>query len=165
MDTKRKTGKEWFAGSGNLAKQKFEDFKPDVIIPADDNAQEYFAKDYIGKPGIQIAFCGVNEDPAKYGYPAGNAAGIIQKPIFIQSIELLLSIKNDIRTLALISDSGETSSAIIAYCKTLKSPVQIVSFDQPSTFDEWKAAISRYQTSADACSDNSGSGSGKSRRY
>lgn len=150
MDTKRKSDKEWFIEIGNLAKQKVEYFKPDVVIPADDNAQEYFAKDYIGKPGIQIAFCGVNEDPAKYGYPAGNATGVIQKSIFVESVELLLSIKKDIRTLALISDSSETSIAIISYFKTLKSPVQTVSFDQASTFDEWKAAISRYQTSADA---------------
>jgi len=154
MDTKRKTGKEWKVKAGELARQKVAEFRPDIIIPADDNAQEYFGKYYIGKEGIQIVFTGVNEDPAKYGYPAVNATGVIQKPIFVQAVELLLSIKQDVKTMAVISDDGPTSDAVIGHMKTMKSSIKVVSFDQPSTFDEWKALIKKYQTSVDAIAVN-----------
>jgi len=154
MDTKRKTGDDWKIESGKLAKQKVEEFKPDIIIPADDNAQQFFAKDYVGKQGINIVFTGVNADPAKYGYPAPNATGVIQKAIFIPSIELLLAIKPDVKKIAVISDDGPTSDAILSYMKILKAPVEVVSYDQPSTFAQWKSLITKYQKTVDAIAVN-----------
>ncbi|QTA78592.1 putative ABC transporter, substrate-binding protein [Desulfonema limicola] len=154
MDTKRNTSAEWKIESGELAKKKVAEFKPDIIIPADDNAQQFFAKDYVGKQGINIVFTGVNADPGKYGYPASNATGVIQKPLFVPSIEMLLKIKPDIKKIALISDDGPTSDAMISYMKTLKAPVEVVSYDQPSTFDQWKSLIEQYQKTVDAIAVN-----------
>jgi len=154
MDTKRKTSAEWKIKSGKLAKKKVAEFKPDIIISADDNAQQFFAKDYIGKQGITIVFTGVNVNPAKYGYPAPNATGVIQKAIFVQSIELLMAIKPNVKKIAVISDDGPTSDAILSYLKTLKTPVEVVSFDQPSTFAQWKSLIKKYQKTVDAIAVN-----------
>lgn len=154
MDTKRKTSGEWFAAVSEQAKKKIDQFKPDVIIPADDNAQEYVAKHYVGKKSPIIVFCGVNADPKKYGYPAGNATGVIQKPIFVESLELLLRIKPETKKISVISDDGPTSTAILAYMKTVKAPVEIVSFDQPKTFNKWKALIRKYQETVDAIAIN-----------
>lgn len=163
MDTKRKTGEEWKVKSGEAAKQKVSEYKPDIVIPADDNAQQYFAMDYVGKEGIDIVFTGVNADPAKYGFPAANATGVIQKAIFAETVGMLLKIKPDVEKIAVISDDGPTSTAILDYMKTLRDklpknqagkPVRVVSFDQPVTFDEWKALIKKYQTEADAIAVN-----------
>lgn len=153
MDTKRKTSEEWKIEAGQLAMKKVEEYKPDLIITADDNAQQYFGKYYNGKD-IPVVFTGVNDDLSKYGYPSSNAIGVIQKAIFAESIELLLRIKPDVKKIAVISDDGETSTAILNYMKTLKVPVQVVSFDQPSTFAEWKALITKYQTTVDAIAVN-----------
>jgi len=149
MDTKRKTGEEWKTEIGKKAMEKVEEFKPDVIIPTDDNALQYFGKHYFGKE-IPVVFAGINDDLSKYGYPASNATGVIQKAIFAESIELLLRIKPEVKKIAVISDDGETSTAILSYMKTLKVPVEVVSYDQPSTFAEWKALITKYQTTVDA---------------
>ncbi len=154
MDTKRKTSEEWKIKAGELAKKKVSEFRPDIIIPADDNAQEYFAKYYINRKDVQIVFTGVNEEPSQYGYPAEYATGVIQKSIFVESLELVLKIRPDVKKISVISDDGPTSTAILNYMKTLKPSVTVVSFDQASTFDEWKSLIRKYQTTADAIAIN-----------
>ena len=150
MDTKRKTSEAWKVRAGTLAKERVAAFKPDVVIAADDNAQSYFAKDYVGHSRPQIVFCGVNAEASAYGYPAANVTGILERPFFVQSLELLRKIKKNVRTIALITDDGPTSDAIRAYIKTLKSPLRLLSLDQPSTFHEWQTLIAKYQETADA---------------
>jgi len=101
-----------------------------------------------------IVFTGVNAPPAKYGYPAANATGVIQKTIFNESIQLLLRIKPGVKKIAVISDDGPTSTAILGYLKTIKTEVEIVSIDQPGTFDQWKELIRKYQSKVDAIAVN-----------
>jgi len=152
MDTKRKTSEEWKVEAGQMAKEKLAAFNPDVVITSDDNAQEYFAKDYAGKDSPQFVFCGVNAEASKYGFPAINVTGILERPHFIESLNLLKAIDGNIKTIAVISDDSPTSNAMFAYIKTLEemSPVEIVSFEQPSTFAQWQESIKKYQNSVDA---------------
>ncbi len=151
MDTKRKTSAEWKVESGNLAKAKVEEFQPDVVITADDNAQAFFAKDYAGKADApQFVFCGVNAEAAKYGYPAENVTGILERPHFAQTLKMLLGISGDIKKIALLTDHSPTSDAVLGYLKTLESPLEIVSIDQPATIAEWQEVVTRYQSTVDA---------------
>lgn len=151
MDTKRKTSEEWKVEAGKLADKKVEEFKPDVVITGDDNAQAYFAKNYAGKAGApQFVFCGVNAEASKYGYPAENVTGFLERAHFIETIDLLMQFNPGIKKIAIITDKSPTSDATIDYAKTLKFPVEIVSIDQPVTFAEWKASIQKYQSSVDA---------------
>lgn len=136
--------------SGPNGEKKVASFKPDVVIAADDNAQAYFAKDYVGKLKPQFVFCGVNAAASTYGYPSSNMTGILERIFFIQSLELLRQIKRDVRTIAIIGDDGLTFNLVLVYIKTLQSPLKVVSFDQPSTFHEWQAWIRKYQATANA---------------
>ena len=150
IDSKRNTSEAWKIKASQMAKKKVASFKPDVVIAADDNTQAYFAEDYVGKLKPQLVFCGVNAEASEYGYPSGNVTGILERLFFVQSLELLKQIKRDVLTIAVIADDGPTSDAALAYIKTLKSPLKIISFDQPSTFHEWQALIKKYQATADA---------------
>ena len=152
MDTKRKPSEEWKVKSGQMAKEKMADFKPDVVITSDDNAQEYFARDYAGKDSPQFVFCGVNAEASKYGFPASNVTGLLERPHFIESLNLLTALDANINTIAVIGDDSPTANAMYDYMRTLEdqSPVKIVSFDQPSTFAQWQALIRQYQDSVDA---------------
>ncbi len=152
MDTKRKTSEKWKADAGELAKQKVAEFKPEVIITTDDNAQTYFAKDYAGKSKPSVVFCGVNAEPAKYGYPADNVTGILERPHYVRTLKMLLSIMGDIKTVAVLSDDGPTSTAMFDYMKKQKLPegLKVVSYDQPSTFAKWKKIVKKYQETVDA---------------
>ena len=151
MDTKRNTSEEWKTEVTGLVKQKLADFEPDVVITVDDAAQALFAKDYAGQDGApQFVFCGVNAEPEEYGYPAANVTGILERFPVGQSSDFLLSLIDNINTMAIIADDGITSTTSLDYIRTLDLPVQVVSYDQPSTFDEWKSAVILAQSSADA---------------
>jgi ABC-type uncharacterized transport system substrate-binding protein len=152
MDTKRKTGEAWKLRAAKSAAEKVETFKPDVIITSDDNAQSYFAKQYAGKAGPNVVFCGVNAEPSTYGFPAANVTGILERPHVIDSMALLKTLFGGIKTAAVILDDSPTSDSTIDYMKTLagSTPLEIVRYDQPNTFDQWKALIGQYQDTVDA---------------
>jgi ABC-type uncharacterized transport system substrate-binding protein len=152
MDTKRKTGEAWKMRAARSAAEKVASFKPDVIITSDDNAQSYFAKQYAGKTGPKVVFCGVNAEPSAYGFPAANVTGILERPHVIESMALLKALFGGIKTAAVILDDSPTSDSTVDYMKMLagKTPLEIVRFDQPSTFDQWKTLIGKYQNTVDA---------------
>ena len=151
MDTKRRPDEEWKIKSGEMALEKTAVYQPDVVIAADDNAQEYFAKKLAGKDKPQIVFCGVNSEASKYGYPASNVTGILERPFVVQTMNLLKSIAPAVRRVAVISDKGETTDGVFEYIRTIKTaPLEIVALEEAETFADWQKLIEKYQTDADA---------------
>lgn len=151
MDTKRKTSEDWKVESGKLAMKEIETFKPDVVITADDNAQKYFAAALAGKEGApQVIFCGVNAEPSDYGFPAANVTGIIERPHFAQTIAMFQKINPAAKNVIMICDDSITSAMTIKFCQTAKTSLPVVAYETPSTFDQWKAAITAAQDKADA---------------
>ncbi len=150
MDTKRKPDAKWKEESGKLAMQKVDEFKPQVVITADDNAQTFFATSYNNKEGApHFVFCGVNAEPGKYGYPASNVTGILERPGFTQLIELIQQVLPNAKKVAFLTDKNETSDPVVTYCKSKPCALD-VTYIQPVTFDEWKAAVAQMQTGYDA---------------
>lgn len=151
MDTKRNTSEAWKRAAGEEAKRVLADYAPQVVITMDDNAQQYFARDYAGLPGPPwFVFSGVNDDPARYGFPAANVTGVLERANVEESFELLLKIKPDIKTVLVLADKSETTDPVIAYCRTLKLPVEVVAYEQPLTLDEWHGVLARYRDRVDA---------------
>jgi ABC-type uncharacterized transport system substrate-binding protein len=150
MDTKRRSDEAWKRKSGEAAAAVVEQWKPDAVIAADDNAQEYFAKRYADRDSPQIVFCGVNGEPGDFGYPAKNVTGILERPHFVATLDILHQIVPGARRIAIITDNSETSAGAVKYMKEHPDSVEIVSSDAPNTFEEWKKAVERVQGSADA---------------
>jgi len=150
MDTKRNTSEEWKVESGNNAMQVVRDWEPDVIIAADDNAQKYFAVNYIGMEKPQIVFCGVNAEPEAYGYPASNVTGILERPHFNESLDLLNEIMPGVENIAIISDDSPTSQGALSYMRAEDTELNVVSTATPSTFQDWQDEVRRVQDLADA---------------
>lgn len=68
----------------------YREFRPDGVIAADDDAQALFVVPYLkDKVKTPVIFCGVNSDAARYGYPAGNVSGILERAHIGESIALL----------------------------------------------------------------------------
>jgi ABC-type uncharacterized transport system substrate-binding protein len=68
----------------------FQEYRPDGIIAADDDAQSLFVLPYLkNKASTPVVFCGVNADPAVYGYPAKNVTGILERAHFLESIAFM----------------------------------------------------------------------------
>ncbi|NNF99337.1 MAG: hypothetical protein HKM93_08165 [Desulfobacteraceae bacterium] len=150
MNTKRKPDPLSKKQAGLSAQQAVRNFNPDVIITADDNAQTYVAKAFIGVNRPKVVFCGVNADPLLYGFPASNVTGIVERPHFVQSFQMLQIIDPGARTIAVITDDSTTSDQLIKDLKTKSLPLAVKSIDQPATFMEWQQCIQRYQHTVDA---------------
>ncbi|MGD9946943.1 MAG: ABC transporter substrate-binding protein [Desulfobulbus sp.] len=151
MDTKRRTDEQWKQSAGKQAQKIVVEYRPEVVITMDDNAQQYFAKDYAGKPGPPwFVFSGVNKQPEEYGFPAVNVTGVLERPNVRESIELLLKIQPQVQRLLIMADKSATTDPLIAYCKTLSLPVTVVAYEQPLTLIAWKKALDTYRDQIDA---------------
>ncbi len=149
MDTKRYTGDDFKIEAGRMARNRIEEWGPDVVITADDNAQIFVAQQYINKQPYFV-FCGVNGEPYYYGFPASNITGVIERPDFIGALEYLQKIDNKIRKIAVLSDSCSTSEGSLGYMRSLKPPLRSLGYHMISDFDTWKKRIRQYNIDADA---------------
>jgi ABC-type uncharacterized transport system substrate-binding protein len=150
MDTKRRPDEAWKQQAGARAHELVAQWQPDVVIASDDNAQRYFASAYAGKERPAVVFCGVNAEPEAYGYPASNVSGVLERPHFQASLQMLGQLLPHATRLAIVSDDSETSTGAIAYMADPPSPWCIVSCARPRTFDEWQEAVKTAQDQADA---------------
>ena len=81
----------------------YQEFKPDAVIAADDNAQSMFVVPYLkDKVKTPVVFCGVNFDATKYGYPASNVTGVVEKIHYRESISLARIIEPGINKVAVL---------------------------------------------------------------
>lgn len=148
MDTKRHTDEEWKSNAGKRATARVDEYKPDAVLTIDDDAQNYFARNYVNT-GLPIVFCGVDADPSKYGYPAPNVTGVIERPHFRESLALARRIR-PMNRIAVMSCHDSTSIAALGFMKQEQLDVEVVEWLMVDDFDQWKEAITRFNTQVDA---------------
>ncbi len=161
MDTKRHTSNDFMEKAGKTAIQMIEDWKPNVIIAVDDNAQRIVFKQKKNKPiippldvtkrflndrHINIVFTGVNATAESYGYDKGNnVTGVLERIPFNEFKEVFLQVlPQNKRRIVHISDSSSTSEGIFKELETVDwHPLKLVYSLRVDTFDEWKAAVKK----------------------
>ena len=83
MDTKRNKQEESKRSKGLEAKQLIEQWQPDIVITADDNAAKYLIQAHYKDHEIPFVFCGINWTAAEYGFPYSNVTGMVEvAPIY-----------------------------------------------------------------------------------
>jgi ABC-type uncharacterized transport system substrate-binding protein len=139
MDTKRRTSDSWKRQAGRWAMVAVDRFQPDVIIAVDDNAQEYFARQLVDsdKP---VVFCGVNQDPAKYGYPARNVTGITERPDWDMAMQWVEQDFPGAR-IGLLSSDDPTSLGAYSFMKQIQIPQTNVIWRLEDTWSGWQRAV------------------------
>lgn len=151
MDTKRRPDPEWKKESGQLAMAAMQQHQPDVVIAMDDNAQAYFVKlAMVRDHAPDFVFGGVNADPSVYGFPRVNVTGVLERPNITESLDLLLKIQPQVKSIVMLSDQSRTTDLFVAYAKTLQLPVAVKGYIQVRTQKEWEAAIDLYKDRVDA---------------
>lgn len=91
MNTKRNPDVAFKKKAAQKAKKVIEQFRPDVVIAADDDASKFLVKPYYKDADLPFVFCGVNWDAAVYGYPYSNVTGMVEVspiPHLIQQMQL-----------------------------------------------------------------------------
>lgn len=148
MDTKRHPGSAWATQAAAKAEARIAEFKPDVVLTIDDDAQTYLGRKMVDGP-IPVVFCGVDADPAKYGYPAENVTGIIERPHFSESVALAGRLR-PIHKIAVMSSNDSTSIAALGFLKQEVLPVPVQEWRMVGNFDEWKQAVIHFNSTVDA---------------
>jgi ABC-type uncharacterized transport system substrate-binding protein len=148
MDTKRHTDEAWKVEAGRRARKRVDEYRPDIILAADDDAQQYFATFYVNT-ALPIVFTGVDADPSKYGYPAANVTGIIERPHFKESLALAKRLR-PIKRIAVLSCHDTTSMLALGFMKQEQLDVEVAEWLMVDDFNAWKKAVNRFNRSVDA---------------
>ncbi|GAU09345.1 ABC transporter substrate-binding protein [Desulfoplanes formicivorans] len=91
----------------------FRSLRPSGVIAADDNAQRFFVLPYLkNKAELPVIFCGVNADPAIYGYPTKHISGIIERPHIAETIALSRNLDPNISDILFITPNNTTGHAM-----------------------------------------------------
>lgn len=78
MDTKHKKSTSDIEAAAKQARALIENWRPDVVITADDNAAEYLIQPYYKNADLPFVFCGINWTVQEYGFPYENVTGMIE---------------------------------------------------------------------------------------
>jgi ABC-type uncharacterized transport system substrate-binding protein len=81
MDSKRNDTETHGWEAGLRARDAVQEFKPDVVIASDDNAQKYLVVPFLKGSELPVIFCGVNWDASIYGYPTANITGMVEEDL------------------------------------------------------------------------------------
>ena len=81
MDSKRNDTETYGWDAGLRARDAVQEFKPDVVIASDDNAQKYLVVPFLKGSELPVIFCGVNWDASIYGYPTANITGMVEEDL------------------------------------------------------------------------------------
>ena len=148
MDAKRHTDEAWKIEAGRRARKRVDEYHPDIILAADDDAQQYFAVSYLNT-ALPVVFTGVDADPSKYGYPAANVTGVIERPHFKESLALARLLR-PIQRIAVLSCHDSTSILALGFMKQEQVDVDVAEWLMVDDFDGWKTAVERFNRSVDA---------------
>lgn len=153
LDTKRASELELIQQKVAIAKSIITDWHPDLLYSNDDNAQKYFAQDYVNTD-LPIVFSAVNQEPSLYQFSnASNVTGVMEYEHFIPTVNLLRSIKKDVKRIAVVIDSDPTWTGVVNRIKEKleKNPdIEVTQWHLINTFSEYKKVISSLQTEVDA---------------
>jgi len=151
MDTKNN-----IAGGEQKAKEAYalyQEFQPDGVITADDNAQSMFVVPYLkDKVKTPVMFCGVNAVPEKYGYPASNVSGILERPHFSESLAFAQQLVPAIKTFGFIIKDSPTGQAHLSQIQRESDtyPLKMTVFKMPKTVKEVVAMTEEIREQSDS---------------
>ncbi len=147
--------KKDIAAGPQKAKEAYELYKtfcPDGVIAADDDAQSMFVVPYLkDKVKTPVMFCGVNAAPEKYGYPASNVSGILERHQVSQTLAFAKQLIPSIRTFGFMAyDSLSGRSILVNFHQEEKSfPLKLVEAHFPKTLDEAENIVKKLRPLCD----------------
>jgi hypothetical protein len=156
LDTKRHDSEAFGTQAGVAAKAFIDEFKPDVVIAADDNAQKYVVVPYLKDNRLPVVFCGVNWDASKYGYPRENVTGMIEVDMFPELLEHLRRYAKGDRVGFLAADVEIERMLADFYNKTFCSGQMKIYLTK--TFEDWKQEFIRAQREVDVLVNHNNAG-------
>lgn len=148
MDAKTRKSRYEHKKAARRVKNEIDQWKPDLIITADDVAAKYLIKPYLCEVKTPVVFIGVNWDAKKYGLPCNNVTGQIEVELIEELINELLKYAKGKRVGLLTGDTITDKKSVDIYKNKLKINFHKIRFVK--NFDSWVREYRRMQTSVDA---------------
>jgi ABC-type uncharacterized transport system substrate-binding protein len=153
MDTKQNSTPQAMEKKGKEAMQLVAGWRPDLVYTSDDDAQQFFARHYVGQQ-MPFVFSGVNKDPKAYGFEGSrNVTGVLEREHFVESVKLLQSIVPGAKRIAVVLDDSPMWGPVVARMRAALPQLpgtEIVAWDTIRSYDEYQRKISEYPARADA---------------
>ncbi len=130
----------------------YQELQPDGVIVADDNAQSMFVVPYLkDKVQTPVMFCGVNSAPEKYGYPAKNVSGILERLHIYHSIYFAKQLDPSIETVGFLMKDSPSGQAVFEQVKSEANtyPAKLTDFKFPKTLNEAIAMTKELRETSD----------------
>jgi len=151
MDTKiNREGGEHKAREAYALYQKT---KPDGVITVDDNAQQMFVLPYLkNKVKTPVMFSGVNAEAEKYGYPASNVSGILERGHIRESIAFAKQLVPSINTIGFVVSESPSGRALLKQVNDESGtlPAKLTSFNLVKNTDELVSFSEELNNQSDA---------------
>jgi hypothetical protein len=144
MDTKRNKSEEFIKKAALNAKKVIEEWGPDVVIAADDNASKYMIVPYFKDRELPFVFCGVNWDASVYGFPFSNVTGMVEVNLVEKAIDIMKEYSKGDKV-GILSSETLTGRKQAGYIADMIS--NDVSIEYPANFYEWKKKYIEMQSS------------------
>jgi len=148
MDTKRNKTAKHAKIMAVKAKSAIDEFRPDVLIAADDNASRYLVTKYYKDVDLPVVFCAVNWDVSKYGYPYKNVTGMVEVAPIQPLYEVSRNMLGEVHTVTYLGantfSEKKNSRRVASVMKNLGVKHKILLAE---TFSEWKKMFSAGQSS------------------
>lgn len=147
MDTKRNTSEEFKQAAAQKVKGTIEEYKPDVVIAADDNATKYVVQPFYKDTALPFVFCGINWDATIYGYPYSNTTGMVEVSAVDELFELLHKLTSGKRVGQISADVFTARKEAEQISKTFN--IEYAESYFVENFAEWKAKFLELQGKVD----------------
>ena len=131
----------------------YSEFQPDGIIAVDDDAQWLFVVPYLkSRVKTPVVFCGVNAEPDKYGYPALNVTGILERAHFRESIAFLQQLMPKVKSIGFMVTDNQTGWGYVEQIRkeSQSYPISSHTVSLVKTIDEALKAVSVMKKQYDA---------------
>lgn len=121
------------------------DWKPQVLLLVDDDAQNYVGKRYLHNSKYNIVFSGVNADPAVYGYITNrNVTGIEENLHFPAMRAAIMDIFPNYNKFIYLSDDSTTARYFGEQIKENNwTPLELLEAHNTNSIVEWEKIIDK----------------------
>ena len=150
MDGKRHLEPSYAEEKALEAKALIEEWKPDVVIAADDLASKYLVARYFRDAAVPFVFCGINWTAEPYGYPYKNATGMIEVGPIDALVREVRSVVSEVRRGIFLSADELTQLKEFEMSRTAYGELGVeMTHVKVRTMADWEAAYIRAQEEAD----------------
>ncbi|WP_372365671.1 ABC transporter substrate binding protein [Candidatus Uabimicrobium sp. HlEnr_7] len=148
MNTKKLSSPQQIEQQAQKAIIKINEYKPHLIIAADDNASSKVIPHFFNSD-IQFVFCGVNNNPKKYNFPQKNVTGITEQLLLEQTFKMLPYFLPKAKSYALILEDSVSANIVFKNINKNFSTYNKKATLKSSSFKEWKKFLKQQESQID----------------